>query len=66
LYRLLLAIEDWYSREDNNAFLTIQDFQAFFHTQYPALKKADVAYYESIFDKMEKVDISEAVLEEVL
>lgn len=66
MYRLLLAIEDWYSREDNNAFLTIQDFQAFFHTQYPALKKADVAYYESIFDKMEKVDISEAVLEEVL
>lgn len=66
MYRLLLAIEDWYSREDNNGFLTIQDFQAFFHTQYPALKKADVAYYESIFDKMEKVDISEAVLEEVL
>lgn len=66
LYRILLVVESWYEKEDNNAFLNIQDFQAFFHTQYPALKKADMAFYVTIFDKMDKLDISNAILEEVL
>lgn len=66
LYKLLLVIEEWYSDESHTAFLSIQDFQAVFFNSYPALKKADMELFLSIFKQLSEIDVSEEILSSVL
>lgn len=65
LYRILLVLIKWYE-SGKDSFLTIHDFQAFFFSEYPVLKKADVALYLEIFRQLEVVNISDTILNEVL
>lgn len=65
LYKILLVIEAWY-KEDKEAFNSIQDFQAYFFSCYPALKKAESILYQELFRVLDSLNISDIVVAEVL
>ena len=64
LYKILLVLQ--YIYNTNITITSIKDFEAYFFNQYPSLKKAEKELYESIFLKMDAIDLSQDTIHAVL
>jgi len=64
LYKILLVIQ--YIHNTSITITSINEFKAYFFNQYPSLKKAEKDVYESIFLKLDTIDLSQETIHAVL
>jgi hypothetical protein len=66
LHKIYLALDKLFDAIPEQTHFSVGDLQAFFFSQYPALKKADREAANLIFETIEHLDVGEQVLEIVL
>jgi len=60
---ILLVIKDYYNKFEEHNYLSSDELRSWFHHCNPTIKDKEI--YESLFDRLDTLDISTSVAEEV-
>lgn len=64
VYKILRSIQSLFEKETKD--YSVNDLSLFFYTQYPYMKPDDKALYEALFERVEKAEYDESLVEEYL